>query len=60
MHCLSLVLIIKPLHVLGASAVHHQEVECIHVANCACYTTKLTVILPPDDGQLMRPKHVHV
>jgi hypothetical protein len=29
-------LITTPLHVSGASAVHHQEEECIYVANGAC------------------------
>jgi hypothetical protein len=44
MHCLSLVsLIIAPLHVSGAYAAHHQEVECIYVTNGTCYTSKLTI-----------------
>jgi hypothetical protein len=34
MHCLSSVYcVITPLHVSGVSAAHHQEVECIYVAN---------------------------
>jgi hypothetical protein len=32
MHCLSSVyVVITPLHVLGVSAAHHQEVDCIYV-----------------------------
>jgi hypothetical protein len=39
MHCLSLVYwIVTPLHVLGVSTAHHQEVECIYVANGTYYT----------------------
>jgi hypothetical protein len=50
-HCVSLVyLIITPLHVSGVSTAHHQEVECIYVANGTCYTSKLTVRLA--DSQL--------
>jgi hypothetical protein len=44
MHFLSLVSwIITPLHVSSAYAAHHQEVECIYVANCTCFTSKLTI-----------------
>jgi hypothetical protein len=53
---------------------HHQVVECIYVANYTRYTSKFTDggynkynlshtcihILPPDDGLLIRPKHVYV
>jgi hypothetical protein len=47
MHCLSSVyLTITPLHVYGVSAAHHQDVECIYVANGSCYTSELTVIGP--------------
>jgi hypothetical protein len=47
MYCLSLVCwIITPLHVLGISTAHHQEVECIYVANGTCYTAELTVSGP--------------
>jgi hypothetical protein len=73
MHCLSSVYsAITPLHVSGVSAVHHQEVECIYVANGTCYASEMTVIkynsyhlthiyiLPPDAGLLMSPKHVEV
>jgi hypothetical protein len=73
-HCLSSVYsIITPLHVSGISAAHHQEVECVDVANG---TAKLTVsqprsitstichiiryILSPDDGLLICPKDVEV
>jgi hypothetical protein len=45
------------LHVLGVSAAHHQEVECIYVANGTCYTVQLTVSRPavrPADSQLSR------
>jgi hypothetical protein len=44
MHCLSSVYwVITPLHVLGISAAHHQEVGCIYVANGICCTSSLTV-----------------
>jgi hypothetical protein len=34
MHCLcSVYWVITPLHVSGASVAHHQEVECLYVAN---------------------------
>jgi hypothetical protein len=47
MHCLSAVYgIITHLHVLGASAAHHQEAECIYMANGTCYTPKLTGFQP--------------
>jgi hypothetical protein len=47
MHCLSSVYcVITPLHISGVSAAHHQEVECIYVANGACYTAELTAIGP--------------
>jgi hypothetical protein len=41
MHCLSSVYsVITPLHVSGVSAAHHQEVECIYVANGTAYTSE--------------------
>jgi hypothetical protein len=47
MHSLSLFYwVITPLHGLDASAAHHQEVECIYVANGTCYTSELTVSRP--------------
>jgi hypothetical protein len=52
MHRLSLVYyVIKPLHVSGVSAAHHQAVELtsIYVANGTCDTSELTVSGP---GQL--------
>jgi hypothetical protein len=36
-------LVITPLHVSGTSAAHHQEVECIYVANGTCYTAEWNV-----------------
>jgi hypothetical protein len=46
MHCLSSVYwVITPLHVSGVSAVHHQEVECIYVANGTCYTSELIIFI---------------
>jgi hypothetical protein len=63
MHCLSSVyLVITTLHVSGVSAVHHQEVECMYVANGTWYTVQLTVSRPPSpaDSQLIHPKHVAV
>jgi hypothetical protein len=30
----------------GRSSAHHEEVECIYVANGTCYTSKLTVSGP--------------
>jgi hypothetical protein len=47
MHCLSTVYcVITPLHVSGVSAVHHQEVECIYVANGTSYILQVTVSGP--------------
>jgi hypothetical protein len=47
MHCLSSVYwVITPMHDSGASAAHHQEVECICVANSTCYVSDLTVNWP--------------
>jgi hypothetical protein len=47
MHCLSSVYwVITPLHVSGVLSAHHQEVECIYVANGTCYTSELAVIGP--------------
>jgi hypothetical protein len=44
MHCLfSVYCVITPLHVPGVSAVHHREVERVHVANGTNYTSELTV-----------------
>jgi hypothetical protein len=41
MHCLSAVYwVITPLHISGVSAAHHQEVECIYVANGASHTSE--------------------
>jgi hypothetical protein len=44
-------------NVSGISVAHHQEVECIYVANGKCYTSELTVTGPrwtakPADSQL--------
>jgi uncharacterized cupin superfamily protein len=38
--------IITPLHVSGVSAAHHQEEECVYVANGTCYTSELNVSGP--------------
>jgi hypothetical protein len=47
MHCLSSVYwAITPLHVSGLSAAHHQEIECIYVANGTCYTSEVPVSGP--------------
>jgi hypothetical protein len=47
MHCFSSVYsVITILHVSGISAAHHQEVECIYVANGTCYISKFTIIGP--------------
>jgi hypothetical protein len=49
MHCLSSVYwVITLIHVSGVSAVHHQEVECMYVANGTGYTVQLTVSVPAD------------
>jgi hypothetical protein len=51
MHFLSSVYwVITPVHVSGVSAAHHQEVECIYVANGTCYTSELTVSGPGWNG----------
>jgi hypothetical protein len=39
----SVFLVITPLQVSGISAAHHQELECMYVANETCYTIQLTV-----------------
>jgi hypothetical protein len=58
MHCLSYVYgVITPLHVSGVLVAHHQEVECISVANGTCYTSEFTVSEP---RLLIRSKHVEV
>jgi hypothetical protein len=45
----SVYLVITPLHVSGVAVVHHQEVECIYVANGTCYTSEMSIIgLQPD------------
>jgi hypothetical protein len=44
--------VITPPHVSGISAAHHQEVECIDVANGTGYTAELTVSGP---GQAFNP-----
>jgi hypothetical protein len=36
-----------PLHVSGLFVVHHQDVECIYVANGTCFTFKATVGVSP-------------
>jgi hypothetical protein len=57
MHCLSSVYwLITALHVMGVSAAHHQEAECIYVANGACYTSELTVSGPGWNGVPLQPR----
>jgi hypothetical protein len=47
MQCLSSVYWgITPVHISGASAAHHREIECINVANVTPYTSELTVSGP--------------
>jgi hypothetical protein len=53
--------------VSDVSAAHLQEAECIYLANGTCYTVQCNkchlphiYILPPEDGLLIRPKHVEV
>jgi hypothetical protein len=62
MHCLSLVYwITTPAHVLGVSTAHHQEVECIYMAN-GTFTAKLTVSGPGWNGnaqQVPFAKNIH-
>jgi hypothetical protein len=58
MHCFSSAYwVITPLHVLGTSAAHHQEVECINVVNGTCYTSEMTVSGPGRQSIIQHNKY---